>query len=140
MFRVAGESKFLRPGLKVMLTPVLLIKKTTGRLNLTSVFGTLVCFAEATVTETPTTVTKRGGHILPGKARLVAPHHGMIVEFYKENVETPDSPRPLRQGDKVQIQMRGDIETTSIDITILLIIEVLAIFRFLLLIYHLLML
>jgi hypothetical protein len=93
------ESKFYLPGLKCTLTPLLLIKKRTKKLNLTSKFGTFVAIGEGTVVKVP-----KGKQ--DGQVRLTK-HSSTLVPFTTGEILTNTRARPLRVGDSVEVTMSG---------------------------------
>lgn len=140
------EARYVLPGMRARVTPMLVMKKSTKRLNLTSKFGSFECLTEGIVSELPDGFcpspamlalgprSREGSNsssgsassaslVSVGKIKISKQSPGTSMNFTYGDVATPLDRRALRSGDRVELKFSPDPPAASIKVVVTVILE-----------------
>jgi hypothetical protein len=138
------EARYVLPGMRARVVPMLVTKKSTKRLNLTSKFGSFMCMSDGIVSELPDGAAPRLGPNLVGsregssssigsassvdlvsvgKIKLAKQSPAASMNFTYADVVTPLVKRALRSGDRVELKFAPDPAVQSITVSVTLTLE-----------------
>jgi hypothetical protein len=116
------EPKYYIPGLRCTLSPLLLLKKRTKKLNLTSKFGTFTAYADGSVIKLPKPDSPGQIRIVKHNSSTLNSNHSSIIPFSVSDVVSSQI-RSTRIGDKVEVQMGGHSPTKELQVSVSVVLE-----------------